>query len=147
MEIKQVVVTGQNQAELQTAEIHDENLGPNEILVETEYTYISTGTELANYTGREPRVFQSGSWCAYPWRSGYANVGIVRATGNGVTRVKSGERVFTYGNHASMIRYNVGRLVAPVPSNIDPAIAAASRMAGVAATAVIVSEVGNNPWV
>ncbi|MCH8292159.1 zinc-binding alcohol dehydrogenase [Candidatus Poribacteria bacterium] len=147
MEIKQVVVTGQNQAELQTAEIHDENLGPNEILVETKYTYISTGTELANYTGREPRVFQPGSWCAYPWCSGYANVGIVRATGNGVTRVKLAERVFTYGNHASMIRYNVDRLVAPVPSNIDPAIAAASRMAGVAATAVIVSEVGNNSWV
>ena len=72
MEIKQVVVTGQNQIALQTAEIHDENLGPNEILVETEYTYISTGTELANYTGREPKVFQPGSWCAYPWCSGYA---------------------------------------------------------------------------
>ena len=147
MEIKQIVVTGQNQAELQTAEIGDENLGPNEILVETEYTYISTGTELANYTGRESRVFQPGSWCAYPWRSGYANVGIVRATGNGVTRVKPGERVFTYGNHASMIRYNAGRLVASVPSNIHPSIAAASRMAGVAATSVIVSEIGNNPWV
>ena len=79
MEIKQVVVTGQNQVELQQSEIDDQNLGPNDIFVDTEYTFISAGTELANYTGKEPKVFQPGSWCAYPWQSGYANVGIVRA--------------------------------------------------------------------
>jgi hypothetical protein len=76
MKIREVVVTGQNQVELQDATLDDTSLGSNELLIETEYTYISTGTELANYTGREPKVFQKGAWCAYPWRSGYANVGI-----------------------------------------------------------------------
>ena len=66
MKIKQVVITGQNQVELQTAEIDEGSLGPNEILIETEYSFISTGTELANYTGKEPKVFQPGKWCAYP---------------------------------------------------------------------------------
>lgn len=147
MKIKQVVVTSQNQVELQTAEIDGEDLGPNEILIETEYTYISTGTELANYTGKEPKVFQPGSWCAYPWQSGYANVGIVRAAGERVTQAEPGERVFTYGKHASTIRYNTERLVTPVPENIDPAIAAASRMSGVATTAVIVAQIQGSPWV
>ena len=147
MQIKQVVVTGQNQVELQNAEIDDKNLGPNELLIETEFTFISAGTELANYTGKEPQVFQPGTWCAYPWRSGYANVGIVRAIGNGVTLAKPGDRVFTYGNHASAVCYNETRLVVQVPENIELPIAAASRMAGVATTAVIVGEIGNNPWV
>ena len=76
MKIREVVVTGQNQVELQTADIDAPVLAANELLIETEYTFISSGTELANYTGREPKVFQKGEWCEYPWRSGYANVGI-----------------------------------------------------------------------
>ncbi|HGE69476.1 TPA: hypothetical protein ENX78_01490, partial [Candidatus Poribacteria bacterium] len=66
MEVKQVVITGQNQVELQKSELDEKNLATNELFIETEYTFISTGTELANYTGREPKVFQPGSWCAYP---------------------------------------------------------------------------------
>ena len=67
MKIKQVVIVGQHEVELQTTELDKKRLGPNEILIETEYTYISTGTELANYSGKEPKVFQPGAWCAYPW--------------------------------------------------------------------------------
>ena len=147
MKIKHVVVTGQNQVELQTAEIDEGNLGPNEILIDTECSFISTGTELANYTGKEPKVFQPGTWCAYPYPSGYANVGIVRSVGHGATRVMVRQRVFTYGTHASALRYDTSRLVIPVPENIDPEIAAASRMAGVAATGGILAEIRDNPWV
>ena len=147
MQIRRVVVTGQNQVELQSAEISETNLGPNELLIETEYTFISTGTEMANYTGKEPKVFQSGTWCAYPWRSGYANVGIVRDAGDSVIHAKPGDRVFTYGNHASAVRRSENSLVIPVPDSIDPAIAAASRMAAVSTTATIVSEIEDNPWV
>jgi 2-desacetyl-2-hydroxyethyl bacteriochlorophyllide A dehydrogenase len=147
MEIKEVVVAGKDSVELQFSEIDERHIGPKEILIETEFTFISAGTELANYTGKEPKVFQPGSWCAYPWRSGYANVGIVRSIGDSVTRAKPGDRVFTYGNHASFVRYSESRLVIAVPQNIDPSIVAASRMAGVATTAIVVGEIRNNPWV
>ena len=60
MKIREVVVTGQNQVELQTADIDAPVLVPGELLIDTEYTFISSGTELANYTGREPKVFQEG---------------------------------------------------------------------------------------
>ena len=70
MQIRQVVVTGQHQVELQTIELDKKILGPNEILIDTTHTFISAGTELANYTGREPKVFEPKSWCAYPWPSG-----------------------------------------------------------------------------
>jgi 2-desacetyl-2-hydroxyethyl bacteriochlorophyllide A dehydrogenase len=147
MEIKEVVVTGQNKVELQTREVNYNDLSSEEILIETICTFISTGTELANYTAKDPNVFKPGSWCAYPWRSGYANVGIVRAVGEHVTKTKVGERVFTFGGHASMIRYHQEQMIISVPDNIASTIAAASRMAGVATTAVILSEIKNDPWV
>ena len=113
-------------------------------MIGTEYTFISSGTELANYTGREPKVFQKGTWCAYPWRSGYANVGIVRDVGVNVTRAKPGDRVFTYGRHASIIRYSQDRLIAPIGESIDPGVVAASRMAGVAYDFYIVADIETN---
>ncbi|MEZ4706820.1 MAG: zinc-binding dehydrogenase [Caldilineaceae bacterium] len=147
MNVKHVVVTGQNQVELQDGALDDSPLGVDEVLIKTEATFISAGTELANYTGKEPKVFQPGQWCTYPWKSGYANVGIVQEVGAGVTRVQAGERVFCYGNHGSMVRYNQRRLVIPVPGDIDPVVAAAARMAGVAMTSIVVSEIRDNPWV
>jgi 2-desacetyl-2-hydroxyethyl bacteriochlorophyllide A dehydrogenase len=147
MQIREVVVTGQNEVELQTRELDERELGPEELLIETEATFISAGTELANYTGREPKVFQPNQWCTYPWRSGYANVGTVRAVGADVTRAEIGQRVFTYGRHGSMVIVNQQRLVIPVPEGMDTTLAAATRMAGVALTSINVSEIRDTPWV
>ncbi len=147
MNIQEVVVTGQHEVELQCRELDPSRLKPDQLLIETEATFISAGTELANYTGREPRVFVPDQWCTYPWRSGYANVGIVRAIGERVTRAKVGERVFTYGNHGSMVTFSQERLVIPVPDEMDVITAAATRMAGVALTSIIVSEIRGAPWV
>lgn len=146
MQIREVVVTGKEQVVLQKGEL-GENPGPGELLVETECSFISSGTELANYTAKDPDVYLPGKWCSYPWRSGYANVGVVRAVGQGVTRARVGERVFTYGRHASAFHYPQDRLVVPVPERLDAMTAAASRMAGVAASAILLSEIRENPWV
>ena len=147
MLVREVVVTGQNEVELQTREMDERALGPEDLLIETEATFISAGTELANYTGREPKVFQPNQWCTYPWRSGYANVGTVLAVGEQVTRAKVGQRVFTYARHGSTVIFNQQRLVIPVPEGMDATLAAATRMAGVALTGIVVSEIRDAPWV
>ena len=147
MLVREVVVTGQNEVELQTSELDEGALGPEDLLIETEATFISAGTELANYTGREPKVFQPNQWCTYPWRSGYANVGTVLAVGDQVTRAKVGQRVFTYARHGSTVIFNQQRLVIPVPEGMDATLAAATRMAGVALTGIVVSEIRDAPWV
>ena len=64
MTIKQVIVSGKLQAELQSMEL-DERLEADEFPIRTERTFISAGTELAIYTGREagaplPAPFASG---------------------------------------------------------------------------------------
>ncbi len=140
MNAQQVVVTGPHEVSVQTIQLPDTALEPNELIVDTDVTFISTGTELSIYTGREPRAFQPGQWCTFPFQSGYANVGIVREVGSNVKRVAPGDRVFSYGKHGSVIRYNQDRLVIRVPDTLDPVTAAASRMAGVAMTAPIVAD-------
>lgn len=60
MQIQQVIVTGQNQVELQDVEF-SASLGPDEFLVDTEFTCISAGTELANYTGKLGQCILLGS--------------------------------------------------------------------------------------
>jgi len=146
MRVKQIIVTGQNQVEFKELDMN-ESLGPDEILLKTEWTFISAGTELANYTGREPDVFVKGAWCAYPWNSGYANVGKVKAIGSNVTCCKVGDRLFSSTAHSSFVKANQNGMVAVVPNEIDPCVAAATRMAGVSTSSVVMAEQKLHPWV
>ncbi|OPZ24291.1 MAG: Alcohol dehydrogenase [Lentisphaerae bacterium ADurb.BinA184] len=121
-------------------EVLEETLGAppsGAALVRSEFTFISAGTELANLTGADPQVFRPGSWCAYPWRPGYAQVGLVEAVGEGFRAAAPGQRVFTLGGHADYARVTGQDLVLPVPDGLDPLDAVASRMAGVAAAAIV----------
>jgi len=149
MKIEQVVVTGQNQVELQTLELKEKSLGPNELLIRTERSFISAGTELANYTGTEKSVFIPGSWCAYPWKSGYANVGIALDAGEKY-RSLIGRRVYTNGPHASVHRYETDvqfKLIAPVPEGLPLEEAVAARMAMVAISGLDASTPAYIRWV
>jgi 2-desacetyl-2-hydroxyethyl bacteriochlorophyllide A dehydrogenase len=147
MQIQEIVVTGQNKVELVERTIDPDQLRPEEVLVKTERTFISAGTELANYTGSDPTVFVAGSWNAYPWRSGYANVGRVLAAGSAVQHARVGERIFSFGPHASYHIYDTRRLTAALPDDISSAIGAAMRMAHVAMTAIDVAQPSAGRWV
>ncbi len=148
MKVREVVITRKDEVGLQDGEINGEDLKADEVLIETESTFISAGTELANYTGREPKVWIPGSWCAYPWKSGYANVGTVRACGSSVSQVVPGQRVFSFTRHGSMVIEDLSSMmVIPVPAELDSGLAAASRMAGVSLSSLIVAELVGDPWV
>jgi 2-desacetyl-2-hydroxyethyl bacteriochlorophyllide A dehydrogenase len=148
MQMRQVVVTGPYQVELQDANIDEGSLQPSEVLVQTESTFISAGTELANYTGLDPRVRIPGSWCCFPWKAGYANVGVVKAGGQSVDKRLLGKRIFTLGPHASAQVHNVNRFVTvEVPEKLSSAAVAASRMAAVSITAVQAGALKVNGWV
>src|SRR5437660_6305728 len=75
---------------------------PNQILVQTEVSAISAGTELAVYTGthqwlKDPTL---PDW-KFPFRPGYSAAGTVVAVGSDVQGWQPGERVSYPGNHAS----------------------------------------------
>lgn len=141
--IRQVAITGVRTAGLQNMELPDQP-GPGQLLIDSELTVISPGTELSVYTGRDPKVH--GGWCAWPWKAGYGNVGVIRACGTGATAVV-GQRVFTFGPHASSFLYPTSDMAVPVPDGLDPVQAVASRLAGVACTSVLLADTACSPWV
>jgi len=70
---------------------------PNEVLIRTVSTLISTGTETAFLMAlpNTPGVF--------PQYSGYSNAGIVDSAGTKVSQLRVGDRVVSRGHHASYV--------------------------------------------
>src|SRR6516162_11100585 len=100
MKARQAFITKPFEAEVREVNLPDP--GENQILVETEVSAISPGTELAVWTGthqwlQDPKL---PDW-KFPFRSGYSAAGTVLAAGSKVTGWKSGDRVSYPGNHAS----------------------------------------------
>lgn len=106
-------------------------LGPNDVLLETEYSVVSAGTELAKLSGLQK--------VDYPFIPGNRAVGRVIAVGDDVDDVAVGDRIFSHTVHASHTLAH--RLRAPVPDDVNPQHAAFVGMALVAMTAVRVGAV------
>ena len=127
-------------------DIDEKNLKKTQILIESEVSIVSAGTELAAFTALSKGVYRKGAWNAYPWRPGYGLVGRVVAAGKGITRFKPGERIFCFGRHASLQVYDID-LTGEMPhcsafsldEGIDKIKAVAARMGQVAITAPQIS--------
>src|SRR5579884_3070645 len=131
---QRVVFRAPNQAVLEPFELDDAGLGPTEVVVRTRVTLISPGTELANLHDRLS-VNTDSPTRAYPVRNvGYANVGTLVAAGAEVG-VAPGQRVYTMGNHASLVRLDAReRYCVPVPDALDDERAVFVRLANVSMT-------------
>jgi 2-desacetyl-2-hydroxyethyl bacteriochlorophyllide A dehydrogenase len=76
--------------------------GPRQLLVETEASAISPGTELAVYTGIHQWLSDpTRSWPRFPFVPGYSAVGRVVAVGEGVEGFAAGDRLVWPGRHES----------------------------------------------
>ncbi len=103
---------------------------PGQVLVQTEASAISAGTELLFYRGAVCRsvpvdISLNGyrAEVSYPMRYGYASVGVVRATGPGVDAGLQGRLVFSFSPHASAFIASAAE-VHPVPPGLGPEDAA-----------------------
>ena len=104
---------------------------PTDILIETAFSVVSAGTELACRAGIE-------SWAPLPFCPGYGSVGKVVAKGDGVRDIELGQHVLTFGKHA---RHALAEHIAvPVPEGLDFAEATVARMASVAITSLRASD-------
>jgi 2-desacetyl-2-hydroxyethyl bacteriochlorophyllide A dehydrogenase len=99
--MKQVRVEFVGKGEVQVAESELPQIGAGEVLVESEVSLMSTGTENIVLN----RMFDAGThwdkWVKYPFYPGYATVGIVREKGEGVESLGVGARVAHRRGHAS----------------------------------------------
>jgi 2-desacetyl-2-hydroxyethyl bacteriochlorophyllide A dehydrogenase len=120
-----------NKVVLDTASTSTLSRDPNSVIIETEYSIISPGTELAILAGIE-------SWAPLPFVPGYGSVGRVIWKGDSAPDFALGQRVITYGNHARYAQTSI--LTLPLPDGIDPMKATFARMSAVSITALRVSD-------
>src|SRR5260370_8501605 len=100
MRARQAVIREPFQVEVREVDLPEP--APNQVLVKTEVSAVSPGTELAVYTGthqwlRDPNL---PDW-KFPFRSGYSAAGTVAAVGADVRGCQAGDRVSFPGNHPS----------------------------------------------
>jgi threonine dehydrogenase-like Zn-dependent dehydrogenase len=134
----------------QRAELVEEEIAapqrPGEAVIQAEYSIVSSGTEGAGYTDlvREMPNVQNLQ-LGYPRRTGYGHLGRVIDVAPGTTDLRVGDRVLTFSRHASRVLLPAtperARFALPVPDALAGRRAVATRMAGVAITALRSSSV------
>jgi threonine dehydrogenase-like Zn-dependent dehydrogenase len=136
MQIREIVFLEKNRAAFATREATLEP-GPRQIVVETLYSFVSTGTERAKLSGLQT--------IAFPWVPGNRAVALVSAIGTEVTDVAVGDTVLTHTQHASHAVTDGFR--ARVPDGVPLQQAATGALALVAMTALRVSPPELGDWV
>lgn len=98
-----VVFTGPGSAETEAFAIPEP--GEQQVLVRSERSLISAGTELTSLLG------QLSAHPGYPIHPGYSNVGVVEAVGSGVEQPRVGQRLLSMAGHTShhMLDLSPGR--------------------------------------
>lgn len=112
MEAQRVVWPSRAKVDIETFTLPP--IGDDEVLVATECTLISPGTERAFLLGLP------NAQGRYPSRPGYSNIGKVVEIGNGVTGLQIGDRVASTQGHTSHFASSPSRLL-KVPSADVPA--------------------------
>lgn len=109
---------------VETREMPLAALQADEVLVESEYSAVSPGTELLLYRGQLPQTMALDSTieslqdsAEYPLQYGYACVGVVSKLGSEVDPTWQGKRVFSFAPHASHFIARPDQLIA-VPGDI-----------------------------
>jgi threonine dehydrogenase-like Zn-dependent dehydrogenase len=130
-----MVFTGVRKAELQ--EQLRPPVGANDVLVRTEHTLISPGTELAMFEGthsgfNDPEI----PFAKYPHRPGYAAVGRIEACGSAVRGLAPGDRVFFLGRHETWSLWpRTDAVWLPVPDDLPAEKVLFARLVQIASTA------------
>lgn len=101
-------------------------LGPDQVLVQTEISAISAGTELLFYRGQVPpdmpldaSITSLAGEVRYPLRYGYACVGHVIEVGAQIDRAWLGRRVFSFQPHITHFAATLPEIL-PLPDDLSP---------------------------
>jgi 2-desacetyl-2-hydroxyethyl bacteriochlorophyllide A dehydrogenase len=126
-EVTRVIFPEPRRVELDAGELADP--GPGQVLLRTERTLISTGTELTALTNDFPPNSAWANYIQFPVRNmGYSSVARVEAVGEGVTNAKVGDRVGSMAPHATRALYPAARLW-PIPDGVDAEAATFATLA------------------
>jgi len=109
--------------------------GPEEVLIETDTSLVSTGTELTVLSGDYPEGSNWDDYGEYPFVAGYANVGTVVDRRGSVTDLDEGTRVATWTPHARFVTAAADDCVV-VPEDVSDGQAAPFAIAQIVSNGV-----------
>ena len=130
IDIQQIVFSAVDRVTLESAQRQFE-LGPDDVLLQTQYSLISAGTELAKLTGLQQ--------VDYPFLPGNRSIGKVIGVGAHVSDLSVGDLAFSHTPHASHTLAKGLRL--RVPSAVNTRDSALVGLGLVAMTAARVGQV------
>ena len=133
-----VELTDIGKSHLNNEKINTDDLQDNEVIIKSEYSLISAGTELS-------RAFALKQGFKYPVRPGYSTVGKIIAKGKDI-KADIGDRVFASSPHASITRWSntaktQGAHIYKLPEGIDPKEATSINLGLVALQGVNMSQI------
>jgi 2-desacetyl-2-hydroxyethyl bacteriochlorophyllide A dehydrogenase len=114
MRSRRIVFKAPKQVEIEEVDIPSPS--PDEVLVKTLVTLISTGTELTMFSGQFPEGSVWERFSKYPTVPGYSNCGIVKEVGENVKDLKVGDRVLSWSPHAE---HALTKRTAKVPEGVS----------------------------
>ena len=109
--MKIAILHGPRDLRIEEQPLGTENLGPDQIWVETKISALKIGTDRGNYEGAE----QVPGAPDYPRWVGDSNLGIVRGVGSEVTRFRVGDRVVGNLPHQSEYIARESQAIVRVP--------------------------------
>ncbi|MGI6510149.1 MAG: zinc-binding dehydrogenase [Erysipelotrichaceae bacterium] len=129
-------------ARIVAEEICTDNLQGSEVIIQTDFSMISAGTELS-------RVFEIKKGFSYPVRPGYCSVGTVIKKAAGLKDVEVSDKVFFNAPHSSIVRWKhtdntQGPQIYKLDKEINPKHATIINLGLVALSGVNSSEVKLN---
>lgn len=138
MKITAGIVTAPFEAHI--GEVEAGEPGPRDVVIRTEYSFISNGTESHVHIGTFPE-----SPKPFPRVTGYQAAGIIERVGKDVQSISVGDRVFTRGNRVvGVIQTLGGTHAGTIVSAEEEVIALPSAVDPAEAAALVVAQVGFN---
>jgi len=135
MKTRAVYAVEENIVAVEELEIDEKKLGPDQILIQTRYSVVSAGTELACLAGRE------STWFRIPQQLGYSALGEIIALGEDVSEFSTGDFVLAQYPHASHAVVEKDLVRAVVPQNVDHRLAVFAHMGIISITSLRASTV------
>jgi 3-hydroxyethyl bacteriochlorophyllide a dehydrogenase len=133
IQAKAIAMTGVGTVEFVPVEVPAPD--PGELLIRTEVTTVSRGTELRCLAGQQPNAPE------FPFIPGYSSVGVVEAV-NGDSPVRVGTRVFCKGTKRASANLQWGAHIShavadsaevvPIPGGCSPKMAVFAKMVAIA---------------
>lgn len=129
MQARRLWITGPHAVSIEAFALPDRP-GPDQVLLRTERTLVSAGTELAIVTGSHIGFTTGAAWPHYPMALGYTAIGRVLAVGPSVSGVREGDRVLAPTPHASHAVV-AGHALLAVPGDVGPDAALLAHLASI----------------